>query len=268
MKSSLILGLRAVAAGCSLGSLGRLRIAIDGCDDVVEAGDVDLFRERVYSSQVGRWVDLKNVELLDCEVVEVLKNALCSWDENRSVSLNLQDASSFHDPGAAGNVTMFSFGDRGGVETQVPPMLYPPIAFDERFAALHGGAVVPIGRRRYRVTYSREAYGPSLSPQDVVVFEETFDDVTPFEILGLQYRKKWVAPYVVGRESLVWFGPPVFVQGTVLPALDGKADSLLLRLEGVWGDSGNENVFVSLDALGRPVRVCLEANCAPSILNL
>lgn len=57
------------------------------------------------------------------------------------------------------------------------------------------------------------------------------------------------------------FGQPVYIQGMWVPVYEGQAPFHLLTFESGWGDAGNENYLVSLDAGGWPVAVFFEASC-------
>jgi len=137
------------------------------------------------------------------------------------------------------------------------PELYPPVVFEDRFAPLHGGAVVPIGRRRYRVSYERDAVGPlGHDEQPAIVFEETLDALTPFRVLNVSRDATSVVSSVNWRSGTVWFGQPEFKQQGVFPAHDNKVASALFRLHNTHGDCGIDQVFVSLDEDDvRPVAV-------------
>lgn len=57
------------------------------------------------------------------------------------------------------------------------------------------------------------------------------------------------------------FGQPTFLQDNRVPLHEGKPVYHLLTFETGWGDAGNENYMVALDADGWPVAIYFEASC-------
>jgi hypothetical protein len=57
------------------------------------------------------------------------------------------------------------------------------------------------------------------------------------------------------------FGQPVFIQNPIFPEYEGRSAYHLATLETGWGDSGNINIMIALDADGVPVQAWFEASC-------
>jgi hypothetical protein len=57
------------------------------------------------------------------------------------------------------------------------------------------------------------------------------------------------------------FGQPSFIQNPIFPSHEGRSAYHLTTIETGWGDSGNVNIMVALDAEGVPVRAWFEASC-------
>ena len=263
-------GLRAMAVRGNLDEPFQFRAALRGTEGMaaVAYSDVMSKHPRVFiqgeGSRAGMEGPAASVDVAEEMTLFAFARAENEWQEHKTIELVLN--AEMRDSRSLGLAPMQQpdDGEGGGVGLVfAAPELYPAVIFDDKYAPHDGGAVVPIGRRRYRVAYKRDSYGP-LGEGDAakVVFEETFDPLTPFSIAPAEHQNGNVIPNAKYTRSTVWFGQPEFRQHQVLPVFGGKAASALFRIYNCFSDSGIENVFVSLDDDGRPVAVWHTADCS------
>ena len=121
------------------------------------------------------------------------------------------------------------------------PELAPPLVKH----AYNEPVVAEIMGRRWKIAVRTDRSGGEAG----AVFETTDEPVTEPDATGHH------------GDCSYWFGQPKFIQNTVLPHLDGKSAYPLQTRETGWGDSGNENVFVTFDEQGIPNGLYVEASC-------
>jgi hypothetical protein len=109
--------------------------------------------------------------------------------------------------------------------------------------------VLPLGERRYKVSFESETDGSGIPAGGKITFIPTEEPET-------RYSTKRM-----GTPPVTAFGQPVFIQNTVTPSLDGRCASNLMTLETGWGDAGNINLLCALDDQGVPAKVWFEASC-------
>ncbi len=120
------------------------------------------------------------------------------------------------------------------------------------------GVVVPIGGRNYRVSLRvlagdrdevYEARGKTL------VLVPTDEPPTPPDVKAGKKPSRRSA-------YLKFFGQPTWIQGEYFPQdLRGEPCHHLVTVENGWGDSGNWNILIGLDADGVPNVAYFEASC-------
>jgi hypothetical protein len=121
------------------------------------------------------------------------------------------------------------------------------------------GVVVPIGSKRYRVSYPlvqvwldnphRTEYGEYPNATAPVYIEETTDPVTPYKRTGEE------------GYDCQFFGKPSWQQSQRYPQYKGKIGYNLFTLHDGWGDGGSTNLMFCMDENGVPVRIFHEASC-------
>ena len=67
--------------------------------------------------------------------------------------------------------------------------------------------------------------------------------------------------YYTPKDYTSAFGQPIWKQSPCFPSHNGKAAFHLVTFDSEWGDCGNENYMVTLDAEGYPEVVFYEASC-------
>jgi Domain of unknown function (DUF3850) len=110
--------------------------------------------------------------------------------------------------------------------------------------------VIPLGGLRYRVIFQMDACDQDVPTGGELTLIPTNEPETPYSS-----ERNGRTPRVSA------FGQPRFIQSPVFPSLDGKCAGNLLTLETGWGDAGNVNIFLALDANGIPAKAWLEASC-------
>lgn len=175
-------------------------------------------------------------------------------------------------------------------------LVFPEIAQTRHytFSDLERGIVVEIMGHRYRLHLSVPYAGDGIPEAFPISFEETTDDLTPCtlwdaeaarlsmiarleERLDIITKNGWDEGEWIREEldrltsgectvrctgDVVLFGQPDWVQSPMYPAFEGRAAYHLMTLNTEWGDCGNINIMVGLDAEGRPARLWFEASCA------
>ena len=129
-----------------------------------------------------------------------------------------------------------------GVHSYWDPV-YPEIALATAYKG--STTIVEIEGRSWRVFVERH-FDDGIPGECVVTFINTDEPTTANEPPGRQGH---------------WFGQPTFVQSPVFPHVDGRSAMLLCCIESGWGDAGNENIFVGLDADGYPCGIYYEYSC-------
>jgi hypothetical protein len=125
---------------------------------------------------------------------------------------------------------------------QIYDYCYHELAAPRYYTADWPYLVVQIGERRFQVFYHVNRCD-DMPVKGWLTFHETDEPETPwFETL----TKSYVPP------KFKYFGQPRFLQYFESFGKDGKAAYPLFVHESGWGDQGNENVFISLDADGYP----------------
>jgi len=260
MDAKIIRGIQ--AAELDGGLAGRtVVLVIDGEEVTVKGGNLNAVNAepRVFAGK--RFYKLRDIDLADGGFASEMAAAADKWGAQAEVKLDLQDAGLAHDRSSAGVIPSLHYYDDLVLRAFTPPMLYPPIVISDSYAPISGGAVIPVGTRRYRITLHKSECG-RRSPGDSIEFSETFDMPSPFTVYGLSTDGRELSLSPATGSDLVFFGTPRFRQDAVIPAFQGKAAYLLFSIANGWGDNGTENVFVSLGEDGRPVAAFHEASCS------
>jgi hypothetical protein len=140
------------------------------------------------------------------------------------------------------------------------PSLGPERFYTSRHSLDPGrGVVVPVRGRNYRVTLRCPAAGVMddlwEAAGKVLVLTPTDDPPTPEDAKGGTGSAR-------ARCYLRFFGQPTWVQNEHHPAdRHGRACFHLVTVENHWGDMGNWNVLIGLDATGTPDLAYFEASC-------
>lgn len=114
-----------------------------------------------------------------------------------------------------------------------------------------GCIVLPIFQRRFAVIY-RPRYKHRIPSGGVIYLIET--DLT---------ETKFYNHADIGDRFYLFkaFGQPEFLQNSWWIGWKGHATYPLLTYESLWGDGGNENIFVALDESNVPVAAWQESSC-------
>ena len=215
--------------------------------------------QQIFIPSIRKSKPASAISILDPNVREVLDAIEKDWDENNYFTLPLKEVTD-GDKHALGYTSWQQYYKGSAFEIISYPELYPSVYFEPEKGK---PTIVPIGKRRYIVTYvspvTEEYYSGKEEPS--VTFHETLDPISPYKVCKLEAGKDHLKPYPSERKDYYWFGQPQFIQGEVYPQYNGKAAALLFRLESGWGDSGNEHVFIALDIEGRPVKAWSEFSC-------
>lgn len=141
---------------------------------------------------------------------------------------------------------------------EIMPAMFPEGAKPDRF-------MVSIDGRRFWVHVGLQDWS-SPEGDGTIDFYETLDPM-PSAAQGVAHLrdKAWAEGPVVyagtGDRTVRIGGQPDFLQNPVIPQKDGRAFRPLATLETEWGDAGNINLFVWLDANNIPAAACYEASC-------
>jgi len=249
-----------MALGQNHSSFKALPEQIDGTWDgnQVAFSRDELLEKQIFLKEMKKYVPSSKVDVPEA-LADALEQIYEEWERNANIELLLSEK--FQPKSAAEFVTWYLAYKDISIPITRYPELYPSICFEKVDGLCHD-CVIPIGLRRYRVTY----VSPISDYQEnkgKLTLTETFDPVSEFTVCPLSANKDWLSPTPNRpRHGVYWFGQPSFIQNEVFPSYKGKAASLLFCFESGWGDCGNENVFIALDDNGRPVQGWVEYSCA------
>jgi len=144
---------------------------------------------------------------------------------------------------------------------ETPGITQTPRYYPSR-VSLWDGIVVPIGGQRWKITKNRIDDNDTGIPKPSdyeIIFEMTNEPETPF----MEWTPKYINEDVEERcpYRTVFFGQPHFNQNEIYPVVEGSWTYPLFTHFTEWGDSGNENFWVTLDPAGIPTHVWFEASC-------